>query len=63
MGGFVILNETRATLEKVFNADLLQIRWGIWAFGAIATAWFIWRGVDGFYRKMDFVVDDNDHHW
>jgi hypothetical protein len=58
-GGFAILNETRVAFEKIFSVDLIQLRWGIWAFGIIALCWFIWRGIEGFKIKMDFFFDDD----
>jgi hypothetical protein len=58
-GGFAILNETRAVFEKIFSVDLIQLRWGIWAFGIIALCWFFWRGFYGFKVKMDFFFDDD----
>ena len=59
MGSFYIMNSARAAFEKIFSVDLIQLRWGIWAFGIIALCWFIWRGIEGFKIKMDFFFDDD----
>jgi hypothetical protein len=40
-----------------------QIQVGIVVVGIIAFVWFVWRGYDGFFRKMDFWVDEKDHRW
>ena len=60
VGGFVILNEVRVAFEKIFKVDVIQLRWGIGAFGIIALCWLIWRGFYGFKVKMDFFFDDDN---
>ena len=45
------------------QTQFAQFRLGIWITGIIATLWFVWRGYDGFCRKMDFLIDENDHRW
>jgi hypothetical protein len=65
-GTLWIINMVCVLFETMPYADIAQIahiRWGILIIGIIAAAWFIWRGIDGFYRKMNFFVDDNDHRW
>ena len=58
-GSFYIMNSARVAFEKIFSVDLIQLRWGIWAFGIIALCWFIWRGFYGFKVKMDFFFNDD----
>ncbi len=65
-GTLWILNMVCGLFETMHYADIAQIthiRWGILIIGIIAAARFVWRGINGFYRKMDFFVDDNDHRW
>jgi hypothetical protein len=45
------------------QTQFAQIRLGIWIVGIIAAIWFVWRGYDGFCRKLDFLIDENDHRW
>jgi hypothetical protein len=45
------------------GGDLVAIHWVIFALTVIATLWFLWRGIDGFFLKMDFVFDENHPRW
>lgn len=45
------------------QTQFAQIRLGIWILGIIAAVWFVLRGYYGFYRKMDFWIDENNHHY
>ena len=63
MGGIAVVNGGRVAFEKIFSTDLSQLRWGIWTVWIIAGIWFAWRGYDGFFRKFDFWLDENDHRW
>jgi len=51
------------TLPHANLAQFAEIRVGIWIFGIVAAIWFVWRGYNGFYRRMDFWIDENNHRW
>jgi hypothetical protein len=61
-GGLMIMDSVCVVFETLPYANLTVItyfRLGILAFGIIAAAWFVWRGIEGFRGKMDFLFDDD----
>jgi hypothetical protein len=52
-----------AGMRYADQTQFAQIRLGIWIFGIIAAVWFVLRVYNGFYRKMDFWIDENDHRY
>ncbi len=61
-GVLLIMDSVCVAFETMPYANLTVIscfRLGILAFGIIAGAWFVWRGIDGFRGKMDFLFDDD----
>ena len=48
------------------NFDLSQLYLEIALLTAIVILWIlwlVWRCYVGFYQKMDFLIDENDHRW
>jgi len=45
------------------GGDLVAFYLVIFALTVIAALWFLWRAIDGFCWKMDFVIDDEHPRW
>ena len=53
-------------LKLIPNADFSQLYPEVAIIVLIVAAWaawLVWRAYEGFYRTMDFVIDENDHRW
>jgi hypothetical protein len=51
---------------QIPNVDLSQLNFeiGVVKLGAVLwLSWLIWRAYQGFFRTMDFLIDENDHRW
>jgi hypothetical protein len=53
-------------LKLIPNADVSQLYpeiTGLVLVAVLWSSWLVWRAYQGFYRRMDFLIDENDYRY
>lgn len=61
VGSLYEADEFADFFKSVLGVEIATTYWGVRVLWVIAICWFVWRAIDGFFRKKDFAVDQNDY--
>jgi hypothetical protein len=63
LGTFIPIYEAGdydAVFEKLLGVEITVIHWGVRVLWLCWFCYFVWRGIDGFYGRKDFLFDECD---